>query len=151
MIPLVLTNDSHFSNREDSPIQDLLICIHTNTNVNDSSRLRMEDDSFYLRSSEEMAALFPEIPEAYENTRVIAELCNVELDFSTLHLPEYGQRDGSTAEEFLDKLCWDGLTKRVPDADDSYKDRLRYEHDVINKTQFANYFLVDWDLSHIHI
>ena len=65
-IPLVLTNDSHYTNREDAPIQDLLICIHTNTNVNDSSRLRMEDDSFYLRSSEEMAALFPEIPEAYE-------------------------------------------------------------------------------------
>ncbi len=146
-IPLVLTNDSHYTNREDAPIQDLLICIHTNTNVNDSSRLRMEDDSFYLRSSEEMAALFPEIPEAYENTRVIAELCNVELDFSTLHLPEYGQRNGSTAEEFLDKLCWDGLTKRVPDADESYKDRLRYELDVINKTQFANYFLVVWDIA----
>jgi DNA polymerase-3 subunit alpha len=146
-VPLVLTNDSHYTNREDAPIQDLLICIHTNTNVNDANRLRMEDDSFYLRSSEEMAALFPELTEAYENTRVIAEQCNVEIDFSSLHLPQYVPSDGSTAEEFLQKLCWDGLNKRIPDADDSYKERLRYELDVINKTQFPNYFLVVWDIA----
>ena len=146
-IPLILTNDSHYTLREDAPIQDLLICIHTNTNINDEKRLKMDDDSFYLRSSEEMAALFPDHPEAYSNTRVVAEQCNVEMDFSSLHLPEYSPPDGLTAEEYLVKLCWEGLERRVPGADQEYEERLRYELDVIKKTQFPNYFLVVWDIA----
>ena len=146
-IPLILTNDSHYTFREDAPIQDLLICIHTNTNINDEKRLRMDDDSFYLRSSEEMAALFPDHPEAYRNTRVVAEQCNVEMDFSSLHLPEYSPPDGLTAEEYLVKLCREGLERRVPKADQEYEDRLRYELDVVMKTQFSNYFLVVWDIA----
>ena len=146
-IPLILTNDSHYTLREDAPIQDLLICIHTNTNVNDEKRLRMEDDSFYLRSSEEMAALFPDHPEAYRNTRVVAEQCNVEMDFSSLHLPEYTPPDGLPAEEYLVKLCREGLERRVPSRDQEYEERLSYELDVIKKTQFSNYFLVVWDIA----
>ncbi|MDO8749705.1 MAG: DNA polymerase III subunit alpha, partial [Dehalococcoidia bacterium] len=146
-IPLVLTNDCHYVHREDAPIQDLLICIQTNTNINDAKRLRMEDDSYYLRSSKEMAALFPELPEAYQNTRRIADQCNVEMDFSHHHLPEYTPPGGMASEEYLEKLCWEGLAKRLPSASAEYHTRLRYEMDVIRQTNFANYFLVVWDIA----
>ncbi|MDO8750767.1 MAG: DNA polymerase III subunit alpha [Dehalococcoidia bacterium] len=146
-IPLVLTNDCHYVNQEDAPIQDLLICIQTNTNINDAKRLRMEDDSYHLRSSKEMAALFPELPEAYQNTRRIAEACDVEMDFSHHHLPEYTPPGGVASEEYLAKLCWEGLAKRLPTAPPEYQARLRYELDVIRQTNFANYFLVVWDIA----
>ncbi len=146
-IPLVLTNDCHYVSREDASIQDLLICIQTNTNVNDEKRLRMEDDSYHLRSSEEMAALFPDLPEAYQNTRRIAEACSVEMDFSHHHLPEYTPPIDMASEEYLDKLCWEGLAERLPSASDQYHTRLRYELEVIRETNFANYFLVVWDIA----
>ncbi len=146
-IPLVLTNDCHYVAREDAPIQDLLICIQTNTNVQDDKRLRMKDDSYYLRSPEEMEALFPDLQEAYENAGRIAQECNVEMDFSTLHLPEYATPEGVTADEYLEKLCWEGLRQRLPDAAPEYEERLKYELEVIRETQFANYFLVVWDIA----
>ncbi|MEK7777587.1 MAG: DNA polymerase III subunit alpha, partial [Chloroflexota bacterium] len=146
-IPLVLTNDCHYVRQEDAPIQDLLICIQTNTNINDAKRLRMEDDSYHLRSSKEMAALFPELPEAYQNTRRIAEACALEMDFSHHHLPEYTPPGGVASEEYLAKLCWEGLAKRLPKAPPVYQTRLRYELDVIRQTNFANYFLVVWDIA----
>ncbi len=146
-IPLVLTNDCHYVAQEDAPIQDLLICIQTNTNVLDEKRMRMEDHSYHLRSSDEMAALFPELTEAYENTQRIAEQCNVELDFSQMHLPEYGVPDDTTPEEYLSKLCWDGLERRRPGAGAEYRDRLTYELSVIEETSFTNYFLVVWDIA----
>ncbi len=146
-IPLVLTNDSHYVNRQDAPIQDLLVCIHTNTNILDEKRLRMSDDSYYIRSPEEMAALFPELPEAYQNTQRIAEMCHLEMDFTRLLLPEYKPPEGFTAEEYLEKLCWEGLRDRHPDAPADYEERLRYELYVIGQTQFPNYFLVVWDIA----
>ena len=146
-IPLVLTNDSHYVNRQDAPIQDLLVCIHTNTNILDEKRLRMSDDSYYIRSPEEMAALFPELPEAYQNTQHIAEMCHLEMDFNRLLLPEYKPSEGFTAEEYLEKLCWEGLRDRHPDASADYEERLRYELYVIGQTQFPNYFLVVWDIA----
>jgi len=146
-IPLVLTNDCHYIHREDAPIQDLLTCIQTNTNIHDEKRMRMVDDSYYLRPSEEMAALFPDLPEAYENTRRIAEQCHVELDFSQVHLPEYTPPEGVTAEEYLAGLCWEGLRRLLPNASPEYEERLRYELEVIGQTNFANYFLVVWDIA----
>ena len=146
-IPLVLTNDCHYVAQDDAPIQDLLICIQTNTNVLDEKRMRMEDHSYHLRSSDEMAALFPDLPEAYENAQRIAEQCNVELDFSQMHLPEYGVPENTTPKEYLAKLCWDGLERRLPGAGPEYHDRLTYELSVIEHTSFANYFLVVWDIA----
>ena len=146
-IPLVLTNDSHYVDRRDAPIQDLLICIHTNTNVQDERRLRMEDDSYYIRTPEEMAALFPELQEAYQNTERIAEMCDLKLDFSQMHIPEYVPPRGISSEEYLKKLCLEGLHSRNPDASAGYEERLRYELEVIRQTQFANYFLVVWDIA----
>ena len=146
-IPLVLTNDCHYVRQEDASIQDLLICIHTNTNIHDEKRLRMLDDSYHLRSSEEMAALFPDLPEAYQNAQRIAEECHLEMDFSQLRLPEYTPPEGITSEEYLAKLCWEGLRTRVVPAKAEYEQRLRYELEVIQQTSFANYFLVVWDIA----
>lgn len=146
-VPLVATNDSHYILERDSPLQDILICIHTNTNVLDEGRLKMSDDSYFLKSAEEMQALFADLPQAIENTQRIADRCNVELDFSTLHLPEYSVPENLTADEFLHKLCYAGATERFSDPlPREVTDRLVYELDVIKETQYANYFLVVWDI-----
>ena len=146
-VPVVATNDSHYVNREDARLQDILICIHTNTNINDANRLRMVEDSYYLRSPHEMQALFPEIPEAVTNTQRITEMCHLELDFSQLRMPEFRVPDGSTADEYLAKLCWAGLRRRIERATAEEEKRLEYELEVIKQTRFANYFLVVWDIA----
>ena len=146
-VPLVATNDSHYVHQEDAPLQDILICIHTNTNIQDDTRLKMSDDSYYLKSGPEMEDLFSELPEAVENTRRIAERCHVELDFSTLHLPEYVPPDGMSADDFLDQLCWKGARQRFSEPlPQEVVKRLNYELEVIGQTRFANYFLVVWDI-----
>lgn len=146
-IPLVVTNDCHYIHKEDASSQDLMVCIRTNTNVHDEKRLRMTDDSYYLRSSEEMASLFESLPEAYENTRRIADQCNVQMDFTQLHLPEYKKLDGLSSDDYLAKICWEGLNRRLPNGTEEYHHRLLYELDVIRQTSFANYFLVVWDIA----
>ncbi|MBI2872984.1 MAG: DNA polymerase III subunit alpha [Chloroflexi bacterium] len=146
-LPLVATNDLHYVDREDAPLQDVLVCIQTNTNVNDEKRLRMSDDSYYLKSPAEMAELFADVPEAIENTGRIAAECHVELDFATVHLPRYQPPTGEEPEAFLDRLCWEGLERRFgPDQPEARK-RLEYELEVIHKTRFANYFLVVWNIA----
>ena len=146
-IPVVATNDSHYVQREDAPLQDILICIHTNTNVNDERRLRMEADSYYLRSPQEMEALFSEIPEAISNTQLIADMCELELDFSQLRLPEFDVPDGMTADDYLSQLCWEGLRRRVSSITSLEEKRLASELEVIKQTQFPDYFLVGWDIA----
>ena len=146
-IPLVATNDSHYVRKEDAPLQDILICIHTNTNIEDETRLRMEEDSYYLTSPQEMADLFADLPEAVANTRIVAEKCDLNIDFSQLRLPRFHVPGDMAPFEYLSKLCWDGLARRIPNAGDEEKDRLRYELEVIRQTSFDNYFLVVWDIA----
>ena len=150
-LPLVVTNDSHYVLKEHAPFQDIYICIQTNTTINDEKRLRMEDDSYYIKSPQEMAGLFPEHPEALENTQRIADMCQVELGFGQIHLPKYVTPNDMDADEYLTQLCWEGFQRRyhkpgsegpTPEAEQ----RLKYELDVIRYTQFANYFLVVWDI-----
>ncbi len=145
-IPLVATNDSHYTRQADAPLQDVYICIQTNTTVNDERRLRMEDDSYYIKSPEEMAELFPDFPEALENAGKIADMCNVELDFGQTHLPKYPTPDGMDADRYLAKLCWEGFKGRYPRSAPEAEERLQYELGVIEQTKFANYFLVVWDI-----
>ena len=145
-IPLVVTNDAHYVRQSESPLQDVYMSIQTNTTIKDQRRLRMEDDSYYIKSPEEMAQLFPEFPQALENTRLIADMCNVELDFAQTHLPKYDTPDGMAADEYLAQLCWDGFKSRYPRPTPQTEDRLRYELEVIQHTNFANYFLVVWDI-----
>ena len=146
-LPIVATNDSHYIHQKDAPLQDILICIHTNTNIQDPKRLRMTEDSYYLKSPQEMEALFSELPQAIANTQSIAEMCNLELDFSQLHLPEYPLAQGESADDYLSHLCWEGLRRRFPRVSTELEERLSYELEVVRQTHFANYFLVIWDIA----
>ena len=146
-IPVVATNDSHYTNKQDASLQDILICIQTNTNVEDEGRLRMAEDSYYLRSPQEMAALWAEVPDAITNTQRIAEMCDLELDFSRMRLPEYPVPGGLTADEYLAQICHQELNRRIPNAGEAERARLDYELDVIKQTQFPDYFLVVWDIA----
>ena len=146
-LPLVATNDFHYVNREDAPLQDILICIHTGTNVKDNARLKMDGDSYYLKSPQEMAELFADVPEALENTARIAERCDVTLEFGVPKLPHYDTPDGQTAEAYLRHLCDEGFKRRLPNAPVFYRERLEYELDVIAKTRFPDYFLVVMDIA----
>ena len=145
-IPLVVTNDSHYVRQKDAEFQDLYICIQTNTNQQDEKRLRMEDNSYYIKSPDEMAALFPNHPEALENTQRIADMCSVELGFGQTHLPRYETPGGIDADEYLAQLCWEGFTKRYGTSSPEAEQRMKYELEVIRHTQFATYFLVVWDI-----
>ena len=145
-IPLIATNDCHYVHKEDAPLQDVLICIHTNTNIYDDKRLKMEDDSYYLKSPQEMEELFRDLPEAVKNTQLIAEMCDVRLATGELHLPTYPVPDGATPDAYLTTLCREGFKLLYPTASPQAEERLEYELDVIRLTQFANYFLVVWDI-----
>ena len=147
-LPVVATNDSHYVKREDAAYQDLLVCIHTNTNVNDNSRLRMEDNSYYLKSPQEMTELFKDIPEAISNTMKIADACNITIDLDTPQLPKFKTPDNIPAEQYLSELCWEGLNKRIKNITNIEEDRLKKELDVITQTQYSDYFLVVWDITH---
>ena len=150
-LPLVATNDAHYVHQHQSGLQDIYICIQTNTTVRDEKRLRMEDDSYYIKSPEEMEGLFIDLPaniraEAMANTGVIADMCDVSLEFGQTHLPRYETPGGMDADDYLAQVCEGGFRQRYPNASQEAVDRLRYELDVIRYTKFANYFLVVWDI-----
>jgi len=145
-IPLVATNDVHYVNKEDASAHDLLLCIGTNSSIYDDKRMKMAGDFFYLKSPQEMAESFQDIPQAVENTGHIAQMCNLELDFGRLHLPEIELPEGESADQFLAELCHQGLQQYYPDPTPEIIERLNYELEVIRDTQFANYFLVVWDI-----
>lgn len=144
-IPLVATNDIHYVNREDSKIHDVLMCIQMGKTVNDPNRMRFGSDEFYLKSREEMEELFPYAPEAIENTVKIAEQCNVEFDFNTIHLPQYDVPGGYTPDTYLRELCFKGLEERYGTPNKEVIDRLNYELDVIERMGYVEYFLITWD------
>ncbi|MAZ63340.1 MAG: DNA polymerase III subunit alpha [Dehalococcoidia bacterium] len=145
-IPLVVTNDSHYVRQVESPLQDIYICIQTNTTVQDEKRLRMEDDSYYIKTPEEMGRLFADFPDALNNTGLISDMCNVDLAFGQTHLPKYPVPGDKSADEYLEDLCWEGFKQRYPDSPADAVARLKYELEVVKHTQFANYFLVVWDI-----
>jgi DNA polymerase-3 subunit alpha len=145
-IPPVATFDVHYVTKEDAPAHELLLCIQTNTSVYDEKRLKMAGDFFYLKSPEEVEELFADLPQAVENTQLIADMCQLELDFSKLHLPQVELPQGKNADNFLAELCWQGLANRYREPGTEVKERLSYELDVIQKTNFAHYFLVVWDI-----
>ena len=146
-IPLVATNDVHYIERQDARWQDIMLCIQTNTTVNDEKRLKMAGDFFYLKSPQEMATEFSDMPQALENTERIAQLCNLELEFGRLHLPEVEIDPGKTPDEYLADRCRQGLAQRYGNnPSPEIQERLRYELEVVQKTAFAQYFLVVWDI-----
>ncbi len=146
-LPLVATNDVHYVNREDAAAQELLVCVQTNTTLDDPKRLRMESDQLYFKSPDEMWRIFGDIPEALENTIAIAERCNVDMEFGRLHLPDPGIPDGVTAHEHLVNLCWTGVKERYAELTDEVRQRLEYELDVIQTTGFSSYMLIVRDFA----
>lgn len=145
-LPLVATNDVHYTHRDEASIHDVLLCIQTGKTVNEHDRMRMDGESFYLKSSQEMAALFPEVPEALTNTLRIAEMCNVELELGNYHLPVFEVPEGYDAQSYLRHLCERGLRERYAEVTPEIRKRLDYELDIIHRMGFDTYFLIVWDL-----
>lgn len=145
-IPLVATNDTHYVRREDSKIQQVLICIATNTTIGHSNGLEFQSDEFYLKSEEEMYELFSHVPEAIENTQIIAEQCNYDFEFGNTKLPHFEVPDGRDHFEWFKEQCYNGMYRNYGDnPPKEYFDRLDYELDVINKMGYVDYFLIVHD------
>ncbi len=144
-LPLVVTNDAHYLRREDAKMQDVLLCIQTGKTVDEENRMRFETEEFYLKSEEELRALFPGCQEAFENTAKIADRCNVEFVFNQYHLPSFPVPEGYTNEEYFRKLCMDGFHERYENPPESYLERLEYEIGVISRMGYVNYYLIVWD------
>jgi DNA polymerase III subunit alpha len=145
-IPIVATNDNHYVKKEDAPIQDILLCIQTNRKVQDTNRMNMMDFELYIKSPEEMAEHFNDLPEAITNTQKIVEACNLKISLGETQLPHFDVPKGYNAESYLRKLTEDGLEKRFrKEITQTHKDRMEYELGVIEKTGFASYFLIVQD------
>ena len=142
-IPLVCTNDAHYLTREDGEMQDVLLCVQTGKLLEDANRMRYEPQEFYVKSEEEMRALFPNCPEAVENTQRIADACNLEFEFGVRKLPEFKLPEGETdGDAYFERLCREGFARRYPNAGQEYVDRLEMEMGVIRQMGFVDYFLI---------
>ncbi len=157
-IPLVVTNDVHYTYESDVDSHDILLCIQTGKKLSDENRMRYEGGQFFVKSEEQMARLFPYAMEALENTQKIADRCKVEIEFGVTKLPKFDVPKGYTSWEYLKKLCFEGLEGRYPVRDgrvsipgkgdillDEIKKQLRYELDIIRQMGYVDYFLIVWD------
>jgi DNA polymerase-3 subunit alpha len=144
-IPLVATNDVHYISKKDAAAQDVLLCIQTGKTVNDTDRMRFETEEFYLKSEEEMRALFPKYAAAFDNTVRIAEMCNLTFEFNKYHLPEFKLPDGISAAAYLKELCLEGFEKKFSPEREEVKEQLFYELEMIDRMGFTDYFLITSD------
>lgn len=141
-IPLVATNDAHYLKKEHAASQRILMCIQTNKTIEQAGELGFPTDEFYIKSADEMSALFPQVPQALENTQKIADMCNVEFTFGKYHLPKFEVPKGFTAVSYFEKLCRDGLEKRYKNPGEAEQKRLSDEMAMIENMGFADYFLI---------
>ncbi len=144
-IPLVATNDVHYTYAEDEASHDILLCIQTGKKVDDTDRMRYDGGQYYVKSPKEMADLFPYALEALENTHKIANRCHVDIEFGVYKLPKYDVPAPYTAKEYLVKLCHEGLEQRYQPVTENLLERLKYELDTITSMGFVDYFLIVWD------
>ncbi len=144
-IPIVCTNDIHYTYKEDVDSHDILLCIQTGKKVTDENRMRYEGGQYYVKSPEEMQTLFSYAPEACENTEKIAERCNVNIVFGERKIPEYDVPDGKTSWEYLQELCQKGMEAKYETITPEMKERLDYELNTIHSMGFVDYFLIVWD------
>ncbi|MBQ7399436.1 MAG: DNA polymerase III subunit alpha [Clostridia bacterium] len=145
-IPLVATNDAHYVDKDDAQTQSVLMCIQTQTTLADGRHKGFEKDEFYLKTAEEMKTLFADVPEAIGNTVKIADKCNFNFEFDKLFLPAFYPPDGLTSKAYLEKLCYEGLEKRLSKYENAdvqvYNDRLKYELSVVNAMGYDEYYLI---------
>lgn len=147
-IPLVCTNDAHYLTRDDAEVQRILVCIQTGTTVDEPSPMAFATEEFYLKSEEEMRALFPAVPEAFDNTARIAQRCRVELEFGKLKLPTFDAPGGDSVRYF-ERLCYEGLHRLYGDpAPPEAEERLRYELSTIRRMGYVDYYLIVHDYVH---
>ena len=151
-IPLVATNDVHYTYAEDADAHDILLCLQTGKKLADENRMRYEGGQYYVKSEEEMKGLFPYAWEAVENTQIIADRCNVDIEFGVTKLPKYDVPEGYDSWTYLNKLCDDGLRERyerddlpADDTGQTIRERLDYELSVIRTMGYVDYFLIVWD------
>ena len=144
-IPLVATNDVHYLYREDARAQDVLLCIQTGKTLKDTDRLKFASSEFYFRSPEEMGNVFSDLPEVISNTRAISEKCGLKLDLGKIHLPHYQIPSGYDLNEYLKKLCQEGVYNRYGTASPTVLKRLEAELKIIGRMGYAGYFLIVWD------
>ena len=144
-IPLVATNDIHYTYAEDEKSHDILLCIQTAKKVSDEDRMRYEGGQYYVKSELEMRGLFPYAQQAIDNTAMIADRCNVEIEFGVTKLPKFEVPTGYDSWSYLNKLCADGLKERYPEDDGTIREKLDYELGVIQKMGYVDYFLIVWD------
>lgn len=147
-VELVATNDTHYIEKSDAKYQDVLMCIQTGKTITAPNRMAFETDEFYIKSPEEMESLFSFAPKAISNTQKIADMCKVDFDFDSKHLPSFAVPDGKTAQDYLRELCTEGLNKRYENVTDELRERLSYELGVIENMGFVDYFLIVWDFIH---
>ncbi len=151
-IPLVVTNDVHYTYADDVEAHDILLCLQTGKKLADEDRMRYEGGQYFVKSEEEMKGLFPYAWEAVENTQRIADRCNVEIEFGVTKLPKYEVPEGYDSWTYLNKLCDEGLAMRYGDPNapagstgQTLRERLDYELDVIRNMGYVDYFLIVWD------
>ena len=144
-IELVCTNDIHYTYADDAAPHDVLLCIQTGKKLTDTDRMRYEGGQYFVKSEEQMAALFPYAPQALANTQKIADRCNVEIEFGVTKLPHYQVPEGYDSWTYLNKLCFEGLQERYGDRAEELKPRLTYELETIQKMGYVDYFLIVWD------
>ncbi len=144
-VPVVATNDVHYTHREDFRAHDVLLCIQTNSTLDQPDRLRFSSDQFFLKSAEEMRDLFSWAPEALDNTLEIAERCNVDIALDRYLIPRYQVPEGYDADSYLEKLAFEGLSRVYPQVTPEIRQRLEYELSVIKDMDFSGYFLIVWD------
>ena len=149
-IDLVATNDVHYTYEKDAEAHDILLCLQTGKKLSDENRMRYEGGQYYVKSEEEMKALFPYALEAIENTQKIADRCHVEIEFGVTKLPKFDVPDGYTSWEYLNKLCYEGLDRAVfTQTDAGVRSHVwNMSLSVIQKMGYVDYFLIVWDFIH---
>jgi DNA polymerase-3 subunit alpha len=150
-LKIVATNDVHYVLKDHASAHDVLLCIQTGAKINDENRMRYPAPEFYLKTTEEMAALFKDVPDALATTLEIAEKCDLKIELGKSKFPEYTVAEGKTREGYLRELCYEGLEQRFGErakSDQALRDRLDFELGVLGKTGFTSYFLIVWDFIH---
>ncbi|HTL70049.1 MAG TPA: DNA polymerase III subunit alpha [Candidatus Eisenbacteria bacterium] len=144
-LPLVAANDVHYLTREFSKAHEILMCLQTQTTLDDPNRFRPQTDEFFFKTADQMKEAFRDLPEAIENTVKIAERCNLTLDFTKTFVPQFEPPKGKTQEQYLRELTFEGLERRYSPLTDAIKKRAEYELEVIKKSGYTSYFLIVWD------